>query len=137
MDNKICTRCSLPKPISRFGKRYTKYGEERRRSICRDCDTDQAREWRDKNRSRYRDTYLKREYGISNEDYESMRESQNNCCAICGIHETKAITGILHLDHCHNTGTVRGLLCVACNTALGKVNDDPKILERMIEYLRR
>ena len=63
-------------------------------------------------------------------DYDSMLLAQESKCLIC--QEEK----LLVVDHCHTEGTVRGLLCHSCNTALGKFKDNVEILERAIKYLK-
>ena len=73
---------------------------------------------------------LKHRYGISLEDYKVMHLKQKGLCKICNS-ESK-----LHVDHDHKTGRIRGLLCFKCNNALGNINDDIKILEKMINYLK-
>jgi hypothetical protein len=76
--------------------------------------------------------HLKRRYGITKEDYTNMLIQQNNGCAICGeVDHDKP----LHVDHDHNTRKVRGLLCVRCNTMLGKARDNITILNKAINYL--
>lgn len=80
------------------------------------------------------DNHYKRMYGISLEDYNKMLKNQNEVCAICS---KVCITGrALAVDHCHKTGKIRGLLCAHCNTALGRFNDDPVMLEKAIKYLK-
>ena len=78
--------------------------------------------------------HLKCKYGISLNDYEQMLEEQNGCCAICKAHYTK-FSKLLAVDHCHKTGKIRGLLCINCNTALGKFKDNPFVLQTAIDYL--
>lgn len=73
---------------------------------------------------------LKR-YGITAEDYDHMFAEQNGLCAICGRPDSRALS----VDHDHETGKVRGLLCSKCNFLLGYADDDPEILTRAIEYL--
>lgn len=73
-----------------------------------------------------------------------MLDEQGGVCPICGVTPeeqnwaankgTQESTS-LAVDHCHKTGTVRGLLCGQCNIVLGHVNDDPRVLENMIAYL--
>lgn len=82
---------------------------------------------------------LIRKYGIDADTYHCMLESQDGNCAICDQPES-AISRWgtpmrLAVDHCHETGRVRGLLCRECNQVLGKVNDDPDRLRRMADYL--
>lgn len=70
--------------------------------------------------------------------YNQMFEAQNGVCKICGNPETHRRNGrvkALAIDHCHKTGVIRGLLCSECNTGLGKMKDDPKILRKAAEYL--
>lgn len=85
-------------------------------------------------------TKLKKLFGLSYDEYLSMKESQNNLCLICknpekDIDKRTMIPRELAVDHCHVTGKVRGLLCKACNNGLGCFKDSPQLLERAIEYL--
>jgi hypothetical protein len=82
-------------------------------------------------------------YGLTIEDYEEMLEQQNYVCACCGLPETRR-TGrsrrsenvpMLHVDHCHGTGVVRGLLCSSCNQALGLLGEDPKRIKALLKYV--
>jgi len=77
----------------------------------------------------------KTKYGITKEEYYNLFESQGNKCLICGCEFNGRIKGVI--DHNHNTGVVRGLLCQKCNSLLGMANEDPKILENAILYLKR
>lgn len=77
--------------------------------------------------------HLKERYNISIEEYNSILEKQNNLCAICKLlSKTK-----LNVDHCHNTGRIRGLLCGNCNRALGLFKDNIQYLYNAIEYLSK
>ena len=82
-----------------------------------------------------RSSWLMRKYGITREDYNEWFHSQNGSCAICNVHQNE-ITYSLCVDHDHETGKVRGLLCMGCNTGLGKFGDCIEGLEAAIEYLR-
>lgn len=73
-------------------------------------------------------------YGLSKEDYDRVLQNQKFCCKICGTHQEETHKG-LHVDHCHEEGNVRGLLCYKCNTGLGQFNDNPDLLEKAKEYL--
>jgi len=81
-------------------------------------------------------TYLKRRYGVSREGYNRLFESQNGCCAICGRHQSE-MKKRLSLDHNHETGKNRALLCNKCNVAIGLFYEDPSILEAALEYLQK
>jgi hypothetical protein len=77
-------------------------------------------------------------YGIDHAEYQRLLDLQGGGCAICGSTETKDSRGIrLHVDHCHATGKVRGILCAQCNMGLGKFHDEPARLELAAAYLRR
>ena len=83
-----------------------------------------------------RKSYYKRTYGISLEDYKEMLAAQSGRCSICGIHQDNVPKGRwLAVDHCHHTGKVRGLLCLHCNTGIGKLQDDVFLLQAAIDYL--
>jgi hypothetical protein len=79
---------------------------------------------------------VKRIYGLEWEEYRKILDDQDNACAICqcefGVKERDT-----HVDHCHKTGEVRGLLCPPCNQAIGLLGDDPEILERALDYVRQ
>jgi hypothetical protein len=71
-------------------------------------------------------------YGVTGEEFDLMLASQNGACAICG---TCNPVGCWHLDHCHATGAIRGVLCRLCNQAIGFARDDVGILRAAIAYL--
>ena len=75
---------------------------------------------------------VSKKYGISPKDYESMLASQGHRCGICG---SQLQEGKSYVDHCHDTGYVRGILCCQCNWLLGYVKDDTQILKNAIRYL--
>ena len=74
------------------------------------------------------------EYGLAPGEYEKLKEAQESRCAICG---EPPRTPSLHVDHDHDTGEVRGLLCDRCNRGLGQFQDDPDIVEKAALYLRQ
>lgn len=84
---------------------------------------------------------FKTKYGITIDEYEILREGQGRACAICG--RTDPIGRVskfgpdywLHVDHNHETGAVRGLLCSNCNQALGLLGEDPVNAARATDYL--
>jgi hypothetical protein len=82
---------------------------------------------------KHRHHVLKSRYGITMEEYYQMLETQNNKCAVCDNKATKT----LDVDHDHETGRVRGLLCNNCNRGIGHLKDNPDILRRAISYLER
>lgn len=77
-------------------------------------------------------------YGLSKEEYENMKLKQKNTCLICKKKQPLHINkGELYIDHCHNTGRVRGLLCSSCNSGLGFFRDNITYLNEAIKYLKR
>lgn len=92
---------------------------------------ERVRKWRAKNP----DYKLGLDYGITRVQYNEMFEKQNGCCAICKRHQSE-FSKALHVDHCHKSDKVRGLLCHQCNVALGLLKDDSTRLESAIAYLR-
>src|SRR5512135_652614 len=79
-----------------------------------------------------REYQLKIKYGISLAQYNAMHGAQGGACAICRRDDG----GTLHVDHCHATNRVRGLLCSKCNAGLGCYGDDEELMLKAIEYLR-
>lgn len=89
-------------------------------------------------KDRARHYHIKRLYGISLDEYKEMSERQNHVCAICGNAETATLRGevkSLAVDHCHQTGEVRGLLCTDCNRALGLFKDNINVIRKAADYL--
>ena len=79
-------------------------------------------------------SHLKNKYGISIEDYDEMYIRQGGCCGICGTHQSK-LGKRFCIDHDHDSGGVRGLLCDRCNTSIGKFEHNICLLKNAIRYL--
>ena len=93
-----------------------------------------ARKWRKINPDKAKDTYYRYQYGISLIEYRQIHDKQGGLCAICGNPER--VNGrSLCVDHNHQTGEVRGLLCLDCNTGIGHFKDNKKYLASAIDYL--
>lgn len=117
---RYCTICNNSKPKSQFY--VSKAGKAR--SICKVCQTEYGRQCH---------IALKcRRYGLSQEEAKIIAGLKSVTCAIC---ETKISQ--FHLDHCHDTGKFRGILCSLCNSGLGMFNDNEKIMLRAIDYLKQ
>jgi hypothetical protein len=160
---KICRLCGLNKPVSAF---YAMAGmRDGYRNECKACfqaaararydsaaSVERATRWQKQNPERVaayqaeyrnrperkramRDLYYRRTYGISADEVDEMLAAQGGGCAICGVLPERL--GSLHVDHDHQHGHLRGLLCVSCNQGLGQFRDDPEVLLAAIDYLRR
>jgi len=93
--------------------------------------------WFLNNKDRVRENKLKTKYNLTLDQYNKMLSDQNNCCKVCNIKfniNTKQLTP--HVDHCHTTDKIRGLLCMKCNTSLGYLKEDTKIMQKLIEYIK-
>ncbi|HEY8547767.1 MAG TPA: endonuclease VII domain-containing protein [Acidimicrobiales bacterium] len=112
MSAKRCRICGEPKPLTEYYRRRLNETPERKR--------------------KQRDAYCWRTFGISADELDAMLASQGGGCAICGVAPARAAS--LHLDH--DTGAVRGILCLSCNQGVGKFRDDPALLERAAAYVR-
>jgi hypothetical protein len=133
---KICGSCNLPQPFENFspepkGRKIGKVG-----SWCKKC-------CGLKNQTKYKNRIRKanlKKYNLTPDDYCYLLTKQNHRCQICKIPEAHAPgvgkgVGILCVDHDHETGKVRGLLCSRCNTGLGLFFDDISNLQNAITYL--
>jgi hypothetical protein len=98
---------------------------------------DRVKEYRQANRRSIYLTESARKYGITRERFAEMMATQGEACATCrrpfdwGDKQTKP-----HIDHCHSSKKVRGILCNRCNTVLGLCKDDYGLINNLAEYLR-
>ena len=99
---------------------------------------ERQKRWRDANKAKRKTSnakwQLKKLYGLTPEQRDQMFEAQGRVCKCCGSDDPKAING-WHVDHCHSTGLVRGILCQQCNIMLGCAADNPLTLLKGAEYL--
>lgn len=160
---KQCVKCGEVKPLSEF-YRFAKM-RDGHRNDCKGCNLAEksaryfanpeparrrSKEWSQANRERVlarvaaaqgtekkklsdRKSYLKRKFGITLEEYDRMLADQGGACAICGREPRSDIS--LHVDHEHQSGRIRGLLCFRCNNALGDFDDDPTLLRSAASYV--
>ncbi len=78
---------------------------------------------------------LRRQYGITTKEYQDIWEIQGGLCAVCKRPESENNGKKLAVDHNHTTGNIRGLLCLACNTAIGSLKDSKELVKKAFEYL--
>lgn len=142
-DKKRCKDCGQSRPLNE----YSLGSNGKARAACKPCTSERAKVWRDNNWERALDTHLKRVFGITLEDFLSMEQAQGGVCAICGClpphglstkhrRQGRAVRPRLVVDHCHETGEVRGLLCTPCNRGIGFLGDDLDRIEAAANYLR-
>ena len=105
----------------------------------REREKQQARRYGQRNPQAKRQSRLRVEFGITQQDYEAMLARQDGKCAICGATENRVNhpreRKNFYVDHDHKTGKVRGLLCHNCNFAIGYFQDDPERMRRAADYL--
>lgn len=160
---KTCRQCGETKPLDDFYtmagmrdghrnecKACSLAAKARRHRDNPEPARERARRWRNANPSKYaalrarqrangskarsdRKFHLKRNYGLTLEEYDEMFATQGGVCAICGRAPTAGIS--LHVDHNHKTGKHRSLTCFRCNNALGDFNDDPELVQKAALYL--
>lgn len=97
-----------------------------------------ARQYRKMMPHVFKNQELRKEFGISLDDYQRMLSDQGGQCGICGSTSGGTRHGknkAFAVDHCHETGKVRGLLCEACNQGIGKMKDDPVLLRKAADYI--
>lgn len=124
MKTQICNVCGKELPLNAFQYRLD---NKKYRPMCKACRAKQE---------------AARRYNITVDEVQAMLEKQNYCCAICGIHQddvqhVEFKYSPLVIDHDHNTGKVRGLLCPSCNLLLGNALDNPDTLIKAALYLTR
>ncbi len=119
--NKQCSKCGRSLPVNAFNRDAG--NKDGLAPYCRECFLERQR----------KHTYAKK-YGLTVAEYDELLERQKGQCAVCG--RTREDAGrFLAVDHCHNTGNVRGLLCQECNLALGYMRESPELLRRAADYL--
>lgn len=144
MKNKICTKCKCTKSVDSFHKKKGKP-----RAMCKLCFNEYQRNFRLNNREKLlfdrrnapsnsrtnrRIRNLRYKYNITIEDYNKMFTVQNGKCFICDSPPEE--NDVLCVDHCHESGNVRKLLCRKCNKALGLFNDDLNVIKKAFIYIQ-
>ena len=129
---KTCSKCRVAKPLDEY---YFVKRTQKHTAACKQCTCVDAKRWREANpelfRQSIRKNQLLRQYGLTLEEYDVLKESQSGGCAICGATPDTN----LRVDHDHATGKIRGLLCHHCNTGLGMFREDVALMLKAIVYL--
>lgn len=149
MATKRCYGCKTQKPLTEFHKHPT--NKDRLQTDCKDCRRHRSREYQRRHRAeasartvawykanpekaaKHRATRGLKKYGLTAESFTAMLIDQGSCCEICK--KSLAVRKEQHIDHCHMTGQVRGILCHGCNMGLGHFGDDVGRLLAAANYL--
>ena len=152
----ICTSCKLVFPATaEYFYRSKKFDKCNGGLVyyCKKCDNEKRKAYHEKhkkkvaanrkqyyelNKDKIRSRMLLKLYGIDSEEYDRLLQLQDGTCAICKQPETHKLRGKippLSVDHNHDTGGVRGLLCNTCNRAIGFFHDDHKLLKEAAWYV--
>lgn len=143
MKKRKCTCCGVEKELETC---FYKQPEKRRHRAegyltqCKSCVLEKNRiiHAKPKNKQKIWENKLQYRYGITKEDYDYLFQKQKGCCAICGTNNPSLKSKkhkYFSVDHCHQTGLIRGLLCATCNTAIGLLGDCPETIARASLYL--
>lgn len=137
--SKICNKCYIEKDITNF---YFRTDTNKYRNTCNDCRNKYNLELYHKNEKQKENHrkaswkhQIKKNYGITPEEYYDMLDEQEGRCKMCNTHIDDLPIHNLYVDHCYTTGRIRGLLCNSCNTGLGMFRDRQDLLLKAKEYL--
>jgi hypothetical protein len=138
------------KPLDQFHRRAS--ARDGRQPYCGACATADALKWNNEHPDYHRqkaneyrlrhpekvaDRALRWRLGVAPGAYADMLAAQEGKCAICGTTDPGPRLKRFHVDHCHNSGQVRDLLCNACNVGLGAFRDNSDLLMKASEYITR
>lgn len=160
---KRCPSCGETKPRSEFRADRTK--ADHLTSACSACISQRSRDYYQRNRDRIRANVkayqkakpevqaravarrrengkrraadVKGKYGLTEGEYAALLERSGGLCEICGRVPSEVSKKGVCVDHCHDSGRVRGILCAPCNMGIGHLRDDPEVLRAAIGYLER
>ena len=122
---KTCSKCHKTQPLEEF------YGDKYR---CKSCHKAYQRAYNQRNPDRLRGYHLKKMYGITLEEREEMSKASQGRCYVCGAPDGTD-RNPHHIDHNHDTGELRGLLCVGCNVSLGLLEENPDRIRALADYI--
>lgn len=138
---KECKDCGEILPVAEFYHGRKANGKKYPTAYCKACCTVKRKDYsyQPASKSALRKRNLKRDFGITVEQYEALFQAQSGVCAICGKPETRpnpdGTIRRLAVDHCHVTNKVRGLCCSHCNCGLGHFFDNAQMMRKAADYL--
>ena len=142
---KVCTKCNAEKPLDLFSAH--KKCRDGRQGTCKACTSAYSmawfasnqerasknnKRWRERNKLHLRLNNVRYKYGLSPEQYDALIKTRSSCDICYSVFTTDLIP---HIDHCHATKKVRGVLCAACNRGLGQFRDNEGLLSNAVAYL--
>ena len=145
---KWCPGCKDTRPLDQFGANQR--NPDGKQIYCKPCAVAKvtasrhkdptshrrsSKAWREKNPEWHADNHARWKYGVERGTYAQMLEAQGGRCAICKTDNPGPRLSRFHIDHCHDTEKVRGLLCSSCNTGIGQLKHDTLIMKAAISYL--
>lgn len=126
---KRCSRCQVDKPPNQFWKDSSRH--DGLNHNCNTCSSAKFKKWKDEHPRHVKSHRLKALYGITQDEFDVMAEELNHTCPIC-LKE-----GPLAVDHCHDTGKIRGLICRQCNSGLGFLGDNVETVRNLLKYMEK
>lgn len=132
---KECIKCGKIKYLARFNVHKT--ASDGHRNVCKKCQARYASNHHKKTKIALRNHNLGK-FGLTQDDYLQMLKDQDGKCMICGTDQPHPSPRFKNfaVDHDHETGKNRALLCHYCNTGLGHFKDDPDLIRKAIDYLK-
>lgn len=142
---KRCSTCGVVKPLSCYSKQHTSL--DGHRGECKPCASERVMARNDVNPDAPLNAHLVRKYGITLAEFRAMESAQGGGCAICGQSPTGTLGPRSHrqgrrvrprlvVDHDHETGEIRGLLCASCNKGIGLLGDSSQRVAAALDYLK-
>ena len=131
---KTCIYCKVEQALVCFNKQPG--NKDGLNNSCKKCRLAYRSAQKKANPRKFKNYHLKHYYNITIEQYDELYLVQGGNCAICKLHSGN-FERQLHVDHCHKTGQVRGLLCISCNRGIGFLQDSRTNLQAADAYLAK
>jgi hypothetical protein len=143
MELRKCSSCGLEKQLEEHFYKQSKSRSHRSGGYLNQCkfcilQKNRVSQSKPKNKQKTWENKLQYRYGITKQDYDCLLDAQKKCCAICGTTKPSSKSKkhkYFSVDHCHQTGKIRGLLCATCNSAIGLLSDCPTVAFKASVYL--
>lgn len=130
---KTCTKCGEDKPLDAFYSRARR--KDGREGSCKSCWNESSAKWYAEHPGYGRQQKLRMKYGMTVREFDASLSAQKGLCACCGTDDPGGPHGSFIVDHDHETGDVRGILCNRCNSAIGWLGDSAEGVAKALAYL--